>query len=92
MRSTDLVMQQANVNTNSASKKERQRLVCTKSPKRLLLEGPLHNQALYKDTPSPAFRARKAQRQFSERWRETDQSLNISKAKWVTSTKEKIGK
>lgn len=92
MRSTDLVMHQANVNTNSASKNKRRRLVCTKSPERLLLEGPLHNQALYKDTLSPDFKARKAQRQFSKRLRETDQSLNISKAKWVTSTKKKIGK
>lgn len=33
--------------------------------------------------------ARKAQSQFRKGWRGTDQSLNISKAKWVTSKKEK---
>lgn len=38
---------------------------------------------------SQAFMARKAQRQFRKGWRGTDQSLNISKAKWVTSKKEK---
>lgn len=38
---------------------------------------------------SQAFMARKAQRQFSKGWRGIDQSLNTSKAKWVTSKKEK---
>lgn len=94
-RSTDLVLHQTNVPTNSVSKKKKKKnaKACLyKEPQKvIILEGPLHDPALYRDSLSlsQAFMARKAQRQFRKGWRGTDQSLNISKAKWVTSKKEK---
>lgn len=58
-RSTDLVLHQTNVPTNSVSKKKKKnaKACLYKEPQKvIILEGPLHDPALYRDSLSLSLR------------------------------------